>query len=110
MERAVILAMQTRATMTVLHVVDVDLPSRIADRLHDDALLLIADHIAALPGADAVSPEIKVVFGKDHKDIVEVAETLTADLIVLGVHLNESRELFAETTASAPSGLACGRS
>lgn len=98
-ERAAMLATQTRTTLTVLHVVDADLPSRIADRLHDDARLLIGEHLAALPSADAVSPEIKVIFGKDYNDIVETAETLDADLVVLGIHRNESREHFGGTTA-----------
>jgi universal stress protein E len=98
-ERAVMLAKQTHTALTILHVVDADLPNKIADRLHDDARSLIADHLATLPSADAVSPEIRVVFGKDHKDIVEIANKSAADLIVLGIHRNESGELFGGTTA-----------
>ena len=41
-ERAVILAKQTGAALTILHVVDADLPSRITDRLRDDAGSLIS--------------------------------------------------------------------
>jgi nucleotide-binding universal stress UspA family protein len=67
--------------------------------LHDDARAAIADHFATLPDANAVPTDIKLVFGKDHEDILEIAETLGADLIVLGVHRNESRELFGGTTA-----------
>lgn len=98
-ERAVILAKQTGAALTILHVVDTDLPSRTADRLHDDARALIADHVATLQGVDLMAPDIRVVFGKDYNDIVDVAEKMGAELIVLGVHRNETRELFRGTTA-----------
>jgi nucleotide-binding universal stress UspA family protein len=98
-ERAFLLAKQIRASLTILHVVDTSLPSRIADRLHDDARAAIADHVAALADANSVPWDIIIVLGNDHKDIVEHAESLQADLIVLGIHRNESRELFRGTTA-----------
>lgn len=98
-ERAVLLARQTGAALTVLHVVDADLPRRIADRLRDDAHVLIGDHLATLQDASALAPDIKVVFGKDYKDIEDVARKTGCELIVLGVHRNETRELFRGTTA-----------
>jgi universal stress protein E len=98
-ERAVILAKQTGAALTILHVVDADLPSRITDRLRDDAGSLISDHLISLPNAYGGFADIKIVLGKDHSDIVDVARTVGAQLLVLGVHRNESREFFRGTTA-----------
>lgn len=98
-ERAVILAKQTGAALTILHVVDADLPSVITDRLRDEAVSLIADHLISLPNAYVGSADTKIVLGKDHSDIVDVARTVGAQLLVLGVHRNESREFFRGTTA-----------
>ncbi len=98
-ERAVNLAKQTGAALTIVHVVDTDLPSRIADRLYDDARALIADHVSTLQDDGVVAPDIRVVFGRDYNDIVDLAEKTGAELIVLGVHRNETRELFRGTTA-----------
>ncbi len=98
-ERAVILAKQNNATLTVLHVVDADLPAKTADWLLDDTRVLITDHLATLPGANTVPTDIKIVLGKDYSDIVDVAKTVEAELIVLGVHRNEARGFFRGTTA-----------
>ncbi len=98
-ERAVILAKQTGAALTILHVVDAELPRRVADRLRDDAGSLIADHLISLPNTYAGSVDTKIVLGKSHSDIVDVARTVGAQLLVLGVHRNESREFFRGTTA-----------
>lgn len=98
-ERAFLLAGQAGASLTILHVVDADLPSRIADRQADDARALITDHLASLPDAKAIGCDIRIVFGKDHCDILDAADSLPADLIGLGLHHNETRELFRGTTA-----------
>ena len=70
-ERAFLLAGQAGASLTILHVVDADLPSRIADRQADDARALITDHLASLPDAKAIGCDIRIVFGKDHCDILD---------------------------------------
>ena len=98
-ERAVVLAGEAGATLTILQVVDADLPARMADRQADDARLLIEAHVASLAGGAAVACDNRVVFGKDHVDVLAVAEEVKAGLVVIGVHRNETRELFAGTTA-----------
>lgn len=101
-ERAVLLADRTGAALTALHVVDADLPGRIADRLADDARELIAEHIATLKartGGHAGACEVRVVFGRDHGDILDVAQKIQAELVVLGMHRSESRAHFRGTTA-----------
>ncbi len=98
-ERAVALAGPTGAALTILHVVDADLPVQMADRLAAEARTLIAEHVASVRGGDAAAPEIKVVFGRDHRDIADVVEKAGAGLIVLGMHRNETPELFRGSTA-----------
>lgn len=98
-ERAVLLAGDVGAALTILHVVDADLPARMADRQADDARFLMEAHVSSLARAAAVACDRQVIFGKDHVDVLAVAETLKAGLIVLGIHRNETRELFLGTTA-----------
>ena len=98
-ERAILLAKQAGASLTILHVVDADFPSRIADRQADDARALITDHLTSLPDAKAIGCDIRIVFGKDHCGILDTADSMPADLIVLGLHRNETREFFRGTTA-----------
>lgn len=98
-ERAVLLAKQTGSAVTILHVVDAELPRRTADRLVDEARVLIGEHVASLKGAEALVPDIEVVLGTDYKAIEDAARNSGCELIVLGVHRNETRELFRGTTA-----------
>lgn len=97
-ERAVRLAGDMDAALTILHVVDADLPARIADRQADDARLLIEAHVASLTG-EAIPCDTQVVFGKDHVDVLAMVDKVKADLTVLGIHRNETPELFRGTTA-----------
>jgi len=98
-ERALLLAKATGAALTILHVVDAELPRQTADRLVDEARELIGEHVATLNGAGVMAPDIKVVLGTDYKEIEGVARKFGCELIVLGVHRNETRELFRGTTA-----------
>lgn len=97
-ERAVLLANQTQAVLTIMHVIDdADLRGTAADQMQDDARALIASHVAGL--SNQARTRIEIVFGKAGRDILEVAERVKAELIVLGIHRNESRERFRGTTA-----------
>lgn len=98
-ERALLLAADLRARLTVLHVVDEDLPARIADRYHEEAQALLTGQLSAASNGKG-SIEAKVVFGRGADTILSVAEDREIDLIVLGLHRNEtSRPMFLGTTA-----------
>ncbi len=51
-------------------------PARTADRQVDDAKSLIEAHLASLPAARTAPQDVRVVFGKDHIDVLAVAEKL----------------------------------
>lgn len=98
-ERAVLLAGGLGAKLTVLHVVDDDLPASIADRRRDEARLLLSEQLDGLKNAP-MAREVKIVFGSHADTILAVADADDVDLIVLGVHRNESsRPMFLGTTA-----------
>lgn len=97
--RSVALSAETGAALTVVHVIDNELPARLADRQAADAEALIAEHLRSLP-TQAAALDVKVIRGTDSEDIIAVAEDLKADLVVLGIHRNEPQRLvFTGTTA-----------
>lgn len=84
--RAVDLAAAFGARLSVLHVVDEDLPAPLRATLIPQAERLLAEQVAALPGAAAVAWTVTVMPGVDVAAIVEQAEQRDAGLVVLGMH------------------------
>jgi len=88
--RAMERAAAHQARLTVLHVLDEDLPATARERGADAAREEIGDHIARIGRPDGLDVSIEVVPGKDYQDILRVAEAKGADLIVTGVHRTET--------------------
>lgn len=84
--RAVDLAAAFGARLSVLHVVDEDLPAPLRATLIPQAERLLAEQVAALPGAAEVAWTVTVMAGVDVAAIVEQAEQRDAGLVVLGMH------------------------
>lgn len=83
LRRAFQIAAAESAKLTVLHVVDEDLPKAIADRMKTDA----EDDLARLCASISEAPvEIRVQIGDAVQDIAAAAAAIDAELIVLGVH------------------------
>ncbi len=98
-DRAILLARQFGAALTILHVIDEDLPTSVGDRQRQAAEANLREHIAALAGAGGVAIELSVQFGKDWIEILRQAEALRAELVVLGLHRERSlQDLFRGTT------------
>lgn len=89
MERAIMIARRLDAKVTILHVIDEDLPAHVADVLEKTAREIINEYVASIEGAKAFVKRIIIDFGKDWKEILHHAKTLKADLIVLGMHREE---------------------
>ncbi|HET6518523.1 MAG TPA: universal stress protein [Geminicoccaceae bacterium] len=99
LDRAARLARQWGAELTVLHVVDDDLPASLADRRRSEAELEIRRHLAALPDAGGSKAKVEVVYGQGFAGIIRVAEEREADLVVLGTHRESGlRDIFVGTT------------
>ena len=88
--RSLELATAHQAKLTVLHVLDEDIPAATQARVADAAREEIEDCIAKIGRPATVDISVDVVPGKDYQDILRAAETKSADLIVTGVHRNES--------------------
>lgn len=97
--RAAQLAEAHGAALTVLHVVDEDLLERVAHDLVIEAEARLADQRAGLTGGQAQHVAIRVVSGKSDQTLLEEAEAVDADLIVVGAHRPERIAGFRGTTA-----------
>ncbi|GAA3873229.1 universal stress protein [Celeribacter arenosi] len=94
-ERAAQLASQSGASLCVLHVVDADLPSAMADEIAEGA----KEQITSLLAKDNIKAEVLVEFGDAWLTISEVLAAMKADLLVLGTHRHRGfAELFRGTT------------
>lgn len=100
LERAVALAHEFGANLTVIHVVDGDLPSSLADAQEKAARQAIQENISGLTASNGLAISIEVVFGKAYVDILEMSEKIGAELIILGVHREDAfKDMFRGTTA-----------
>lgn len=99
-ERAVRLASDRGATLTVVHVIDDGLPTTMANAQHHEAEENIQKHMASLAPDGTPEITIKVVFGRAYVDILDLSEKTDCDLIVLGVHREDTfKDMFRGTTA-----------
>lgn len=82
LDRAEILAKQYAATLHVVHVIDEELPTSIAEMQQKNGTSLLEKQLA---GRDTEAT-IHFVFGDPWKTILELSKKLDADLVVLGTH------------------------
>ena len=100
LERAVKLAREHDARLTIVHVVDEDLPARLADNHKSAAEETIRKHVGTLTAADGLSVSTQVISGRPYIDILEMSEKAKAEIIILGVHREDAvKDMFRGTTA-----------
>lgn len=90
LERAVNLAGQHKARLVILNIIDEDLPASVQDRVRDATLKEIQSSLDRVDGAKALELAIDAIAGKDYQDILDHADKIAADLIVMGIHRNEA--------------------
>jgi nucleotide-binding universal stress UspA family protein len=99
LERALALAREHAAELTIVHVVDADLPASLADAQETAAQEVIRGHVDTVTAGNGPSISIKVVFGRAYVDILEVSEQAEAELIILGMHREDAfKDMFRGTT------------
>ncbi|MGI9477719.1 MAG: universal stress protein [Hyphomicrobiaceae bacterium] len=99
LRRAVALAKEFDAELEVLTVIEemfLEATTRSNLAFAENAL---AEQISGVPDANDVNITKRAVVGLDYEDIIERAEELDVDLLVLGIHRHKRRELFQGTTA-----------
>lgn len=96
--RGLRLAQETGAAVTVLHVVDSDLPPGLLSDFETGARQWLEHDVKAASGA-AGQADIVIVRGMDFAEIVYQAKLCRADLVILGQHRQEFlREVLIGTT------------
>lgn len=88
--RSLELAARHEAKLSILHVLDENLPAAAQERVAAAVREEIEANIAKIGRPESTDVTIEVVLGKDYQDILRVAETKSADLIITGVHRNET--------------------
>jgi len=97
-QRALLLANNHEADLEIIHIVDDRLPDEIASRQKEAAQRVIEQQVSSASPEKSVSPNIMVVLGEGHSDILRRAHEIGAELIIVGIHRYDSRELFRGTT------------
>lgn len=86
LRRAVNLAAQTKADLTVLNVVDDAIPANLSTQVQIGAKTLLAEQVAADAKDREIAVTIKVDVGDAMEIIGAVTEDTKADLLVVGLH------------------------
>ena len=99
LERAVLLAKEKNAQLTIVHIVDEDLPPMIADIQKSSADVAIRDHLKSISGSEDLNISIETGFGRVTPDILTFSQKVGAELIILGLHRNVTHiNMFRGTT------------
>ena len=98
-KRGVMLAKACGAHLTIVHVVDNDQPSRIVEAAQVEASSLL-ETLTSQYQNDPLKVSTVVTCGEPHMGILETAQRINADLIILGSHRRSPlRNTFVGTTA-----------
>lgn len=97
--RALGLAARRQVPLTILHVVDEDEPTALAEKQISNAREFLQEALVALSKDRDVATDIRVEAGDPHRVINDTAENIGAGLIVMGAHRkNILFDLFRGTT------------
>lgn len=97
LDRALMLAREHGADLTVLHVVDDALPQAVTDRQGQEATEAIRAYLAARGGGQ--SPSVEVAVGTADREIRRRVAEIGAGLVVLGAHRIGEADSFRGSTA-----------
>lgn len=99
LKRGVMLAKACGAHLTIVHVVDNDQPSRIVETAQAEASALL-ETLTSPYQNDALKVSTVVTCAEPHMGILETAQRIDADLVIVGSHRRSPlRNTFVGTTA-----------
>lgn len=100
LRRATLLARQSGAALSIIHVVDDDQPKRILDAERDTAAALLNELQGTVTTVDGLECTTGVVLGDPFDGIVRAVADKGPDLLVIGAHRRlVLRDVFVGTTA-----------
>lgn len=92
LDRSLQLAALHNAHLTVLHVIDEDLPHEVQIQLADGAETQIETLVANAGSSRAFDISVCVTAGREHLTIIDAAERDGCDLVILGRHRDETTD------------------
>ena len=99
LRRAALLARQFDAQLTIVHVIDDDLPRRLQKVAQRESEALLLDICDSTRAVDGVKCDILVELGDPFAMVLQSAQALKADLVVMGSHRRQIlRDIFIGTT------------
>lgn len=85
-DRALRLAREHRARLTIVYVIDDALPAEIGQRLHGEAMDFINHQIDASKIKGHADIQVRLVRSRVHQTIIEQGQDTHAHLVILGIH------------------------
>jgi nucleotide-binding universal stress UspA family protein len=99
LRRAGLLARKSGAELTIVHMVDDDQPERLIELERSEAQRILVEEIDAIAELRGIRCHLQVGIGDAFVGILHAAETIAADLIVMGRHRKKLlRDVFIGTT------------
>lgn len=99
LRRATIVAKDLGAALSLLHVVDDDQPAHLVRSQSLASKAMLEECARTIADYDGVAVDTRVVAGDAFSGILAAADDADADLIVLGPHRRQLRDVFVGTTA-----------
>ena len=99
LRRASLISRKTGAALTLVHVVDAELPERLSQPNEVAASEVLADTTSTLASHDGIDADWRLIVADVHSGILAAADDTSTDLIVIGPHRNRFRDVFVGTTA-----------
>lgn len=100
LRRAVLLARQSGASLTIVHGLDNDRPPRIVDREKREAEILLHELTATLKNVDGIESSGRIILAEASQAVLRAAQEDAPDLLIIGPHRRQIfRDVFVGTTA-----------
>lgn len=99
LRRATTIARALGSELTLVHVIDADLPDRLAAVERDAARAILGDIVEMLRNNDGIEARFCVVIDDVYSGILAAADEADADLVIIGPNRRRLRDIFIGTTA-----------
>lgn len=99
LRRAVLLAGAHNATLTLGHVIDDDRPAYLVESERNATSTLLDETARTVTQTDQVTADVAITTGEASAGILQIADDINADIVVLGSHRRQLLDGFVGTTA-----------
>ena len=98
LRRATLIAKRVGASLTLVHVLDGEQPSRMIEIERAEASLVLEETVGVASAADGVRADYRIAIDDPFRGILAAADEIDADLVILGPHRGRFRDIFTGTT------------